>query len=122
MVGRAARPDSPLMRSMPDAGRRAGIRNFTRNIMPGVGTLAQPLVNMLGDPERRAALGESARGFARDVQQIPSLDRPRIGRETADTIEGAVRGAAERIAAIRFTPCAAFQQTPGPGAGQRLAP
>jgi len=37
-------------------------------------------------------------------------------------LAGAVRGAAERIAAIRFTPCAAFQQTPGPGAGQRLAP
>jgi hypothetical protein len=33
----------------------------------------------------------------------------------------ALRGCPERIAAIRFTPAAAFQQTPGPGAGQRLA-
>ena len=30
----------------------------------------------------------------------------------------AVRGAAPRLAAITFTPSAAFQQTPGPGAGQ----
>jgi hypothetical protein len=34
----------------------------------------------------------------------------------------AVRGRPERIAAIRFTPIAAFQQTPGPNAGQRLTP
>jgi hypothetical protein len=33
----------------------------------------------------------------------------------------ALRGQPERIAAIRFSPSAAFQQTPGPGAGQRLA-
>jgi len=37
-------------------------------------------------------------------------------------LAAAVRGTAERIAAIRFTPSAAYQQTPGPGAGQRLAP
>jgi hypothetical protein len=36
-------------------------------------------------------------------------------------LAAAVRGAAEHVAAIRFTPSAAFQQTPGPGAGQRLA-
>jgi hypothetical protein len=34
----------------------------------------------------------------------------------------AVRGRPERITAIRFTPTAAFQQTPGPAAGQRLTP
>jgi hypothetical protein len=34
---------------------------------------------------------------------------------------GALRGPAEHLAAIRFTPSAAYQQTPGPGAGQRLA-
>ena len=33
---------------------------------------------------------------------------------------GAVRGIAPTLAAIAFTPTAAFQQTPGPGAGQRL--
>jgi len=38
-------------------------------------------------------------------------------REFADVLHG--RPA--RLAAIRFTPTAAFQQTPGPGAGQRLA-
>jgi hypothetical protein len=40
----------------------------------------------------------------------------------ARDLAGAVRGAAERIAAICFTPTAAYQQTPGPGAGQRLEP
>jgi len=34
----------------------------------------------------------------------------------------ALRGRPERLAAIRFTPAAAFQQTPGPAAGQPLAP
>ena len=34
----------------------------------------------------------------------------------------AVRGAAPRLAAIAFTPSAAFQQTPGPGAGKPLEP
>jgi len=34
----------------------------------------------------------------------------------------AVRGAAPRLAAIAFTPSAAFQQTPGPGAGQPIVP
>ena len=34
----------------------------------------------------------------------------------------AVRGTAPRLAAIAFTPSAAFQQTPGPGAGKSLAP
>jgi hypothetical protein len=33
-----------------------------------------------------------------------------------------VRGTAPRLAAIVFTPSAAFQQTPGPGAGQRITP
>lgn len=32
----------------------------------------------------------------------------------------AVRGAADGMAAISFTPAAAFQQTPGPGAGEHL--
>ena len=32
----------------------------------------------------------------------------------------AVRGAADGMAAIAFTPTSAFQQTPGPGAGERL--
>jgi hypothetical protein len=46
------------------------------------------------------------------------LCRMGYGAAFADT----VRGRPERLAAIRFTPSAAFQQTPGPGAGQRLAP
>ena len=32
----------------------------------------------------------------------------------------AVRGHADGMAAITFTPSSAFQQTPGPGAGERL--
>jgi len=40
----------------------------------------------------------------------------------AKEFAGALRGRAEDLEAIRFTPSAAFQQTPGPGAGQQLEP
>jgi len=40
----------------------------------------------------------------------------------AKEFAGALRGRAEHLAAIRFTPSATFQQTPGPGAGQQLEP
>ena len=46
-------------------------------------------------------------------------DLCRIGYTPA--FADAVRGHPQRLVAIRFTPTAAFQQTPGPGAGQRLA-
>lgn len=74
------------------------------------------------------------KGSDASVVKVTSADRAAAARHLAawkqelgsightPELAGAVRGAAERIAAIRFTPNAAFQQTPGPGAGQRLAP
>jgi hypothetical protein len=47
---------------------------------------------------------------------VEELCRIGYSREFAE----AVRGRPERLVAVRFTPTAAFQQTPGPGAGQQL--
>jgi hypothetical protein len=47
-----------------------------------------------------------------------SEDLGRIGYGAA--FSAALHGGAGRLAAIRFTPTAAFQQTPGPGAGQPI--
>lgn len=56
---------------------------------------------------------------ARHLQDwTEDLCRIGYGREFAV----AVRGAAPRLAAITFTPSAAYQQTPGPGAGQPIVP
>ena len=51
--------------------------------------------------------------------QAWSEDLCRIGY--TPEFASAVRGVAPRLAAIAFTPSAAFQQTPGPGAGKPLA-
>ena len=56
----------------------------------------------------------AARHLAAWIEELGSIGY-------ATDFAGALRGRAERLAAIRFTPSAAFQQTPGPGAGQRLA-
>jgi hypothetical protein len=47
-----------------------------------------------------------------------SEDLGRIGYSAA--FSAALHGGAGQLAAIRFTPTAAFQQTPGPGAGQPI--
>jgi hypothetical protein len=68
------------------------------------------------------------------VVKVTATDRAVAARHLRDWSEdlcrigytpefaNAVRGAAPRLAAITFTPSAAFQQTPGPGAGQPIAP
>jgi hypothetical protein len=73
------------------------------------------------------------KGTDAQIVKLTSADRAVAARHLAAWIEelssigyakefaGALRGRAEHLAAIRFTPSAAFQQTPGPGAGQRLA-
>ena len=50
--------------------------------------------------------------------QVWSADLGTIGYDAA--FAAAVHGGQGQLAAIRFTPSAAFQQTPGPGAGQPL--
>ena len=68
------------------------------------------------------------------VVKVTAADRAIAARHLRDWSEdlcrigytpefaNAVRGAAPRLAAIAFTPSAAFQQTPGPGAGQPIVP
>jgi hypothetical protein len=66
------------------------------------------------------------------IVKVTAADRAIAARHLRDWTEelcrigytpefaGAVRGIAPTLAAITFTPTAAFQQTPGPGAGQPL--
>lgn len=61
--------------------QRAAERRLLRGMNPA-GALTQPIVNMLSDPERRAALGDSAAGLMRDVQEIPNLDAGRLAQDT----------------------------------------
>ena len=74
------------------------------------------------------------KGTDAQIVKLTAADRAVAARHLAAWIEelssigyakefaGALRGRAEHLAAIRFTPSAAFQQTPGPGAGQLLEP
>ena len=69
--------------------QRAAGRDMTRNIMPGLSTVTQPLVNMILDPDRRASVGRSMQGAWRDIQAIPHLD---WGRVASDTVQAASEG------------------------------
>lgn len=65
-------------------------RLANRNALP-FGQIAEPVATMLSDPARRAQLGQALQGAWRDVQQIPSLDVGQLGRETWQSMQGAVR-------------------------------
>lgn len=60
--------------------------------------------------EDRAAARKHLLGWSGDLERI-GFDAP---------FAAALHGGAGQLAAIRFTPAAAFQQTPGPAAGQPL--
>jgi hypothetical protein len=60
------------------------------------------------------------RAAARRHLQEWSDDLRKIGFDAE--LAAAVHGNAGQLVAIRFTPTAAFEQTPGPGAGQPLRP
>jgi hypothetical protein len=77
-------------------------------------------IQLKGSDARVVAVAAADRAVAARHLRAWTDDLCRIGYR-ADFAD-AVRGRPERIVAIRFTPTAAFQQTPGPGAGQRLAP
>lgn len=88
----APRPSrrQPTRQEAERVARLAAERQLVRNMVPGgVGYITQPFVNMLSDPARRDALGQSAAGFARDVRQIPNLD---AGQLLRDTWEAGSRG------------------------------
>lgn len=79
---RLARPE-PTDSARRQVGERAALRSVSRAAVPfGLGVVTQPLANLASDPARRQALGRSAQGAWRDIQQIPNLDFGRLGRET----------------------------------------
>jgi len=63
-------------------------------------------------PADRAAARQHLRDWSEDLARI-GFDAP---------FSAALHGGTGELAAIRFTPTAAFQQTPGPAAGQPLRP
>lgn len=65
-------------------------RALNRNMTP-MGVVIQPFVNTLVEPERRQELVRSARGLGRDIASIPSLDFPRLARETGEQVTQGVR-------------------------------
>ena len=88
----AQRDEQQSQRGAQHAGERAAERSVLRNSMPGgLGHIAQPFANMITDPARREAFGESVSAFARDVQQLPSQDWGQIARDTGDAIVSGVR-------------------------------
>jgi hypothetical protein len=65
----------------------------------------------------RIAAGDRALAERHLLAWVDDLCSVGYGREFARTLHGEAPGA---LVAIRFTPTSAFQQTPGPGAGERL--
>ena len=77
-------------------------------------------IQLKGSDARIVKVTAADRTIAARHLQDWSEDLCRIGY--TPEFASAVRGAAPRLAAIAFTPSAAFQQTPGPGAGKPLVP
>ena len=77
-------------------------------------------IQLKGSDARIVKVTAADRTIAARHLQDWSEDLCRIGY--TPEFANAVRGAAPRLAAIAFTPSAAFQQTPGPGAGKSLVP
>jgi len=77
-------------------------------------------IQLKGSDARVVKLTAADRAVAAQHLRDWSEDLCRIGY--TPEFANAVRGAAPRLAAIAFTPSAAFQQTPGPGAGQPIVP
>jgi hypothetical protein len=77
-------------------------------------------IQLKGSDARVAKITAADRAIAARHLRDWSEDLCRIGY--TPEFAHAVRGTAPRLAAIAFTPSAAFQQTPGPGAGQPIVP
>ena len=75
-------------------------------------------IQLKGSDARVVNLTAADRAIAARHLRDWSEDLCRIGY--TPEFANAVRGAAPHLAAIAFTPSAAFQQTPGPGAGQPI--
>lgn len=67
----------------PDLARRAVERQLNRQMSPGgIGYLTQPFVDMVTSRRRRDAVGESAQGALRDLQEVPNLDFGQLAQDT----------------------------------------
>ena len=75
-------------------------------------------IQLKGEDARLVPVTAADRAAARRHRQQWCADLASIGY--APEFAAAVHGGGGPLAAIRFTPTAAFQQTPGPGAGQPL--
>lgn len=75
-------------------------------------------IQLKGEDARLAPVTAADRAAARRHQQLWCADLVSIGYTPG--FAAALHGGGGPLAAIRFTPTAAFQQTPGPGAGQPL--
>lgn len=75
-------------------------------------------IQLKGRDARVAKVTAADRAVAQRHLQEWSADLAQIGYSLE--FAAAVHGGGGALAAIRFTPTAAFQQTPGPGAGQPL--
>jgi len=75
-------------------------------------------IQLKGTDARVVRVTAADRAAARQHLRAWSGDLERIGFDAR--FAAALHGAAGELAAIRFTPAAAFQQTPGPAAGQPL--
>ena len=75
-------------------------------------------IQLKGEDARVVPVTAADRAAARRHQQLWCADLVSIGY--APGFAAAVHGGSGPLAAIRFTPTSAFQQTPGPGAGQPM--
>lgn len=75
-------------------------------------------IQLKGTDARVARVTAADRAAVRQHLREWSADLARIGFEPP--LSAALHGGTGQLAAIRFTPTAAFQQTPGPAAGQPL--
>jgi hypothetical protein len=75
-------------------------------------------IQLKGTDARLVRVTAADRAAARQHLRVWSADLGRIGFGVE--FAAALHGGTGELAAIRFTPAAAFQQTPGPAAGQPL--
>lgn len=94
-------PAEPHRAQRQEAARYAAERMQRRAMMApasaGLSFVTEPIVRTLTDPDRRAALMQSAQGAWRDLQQVPSLDLGRLAQDTGRSIQQGVTNLPQTI-------------------------
>jgi len=114
--------DRRLVTVLVEPGRASTLLDdVTANGMIAV-VFSQPstheTIQLKGTDARVVRVTAADRAAARQHRRVWSKDLERIG--FGAEFAAALHGGTGELAAIRFTPTAAFQQTPGPAAGQPL--